>query len=58
VAIVMLVAGASKAAAVSAALDGPEDVKRWPAQLLRAAGDCVEWFMDSDAARPHAAPPA
>ena len=57
-AIVMLVSGARKAAAVSAALDGPEDVKRWPAQLLRPAGDRVEWFMDSAAARSRAAPPA
>ena len=57
-AIVVLVSGASKAAAVSAALDGPEDVRRWPAQLLRAAGDRVEWLMDSAAARSHDAPPA
>lgn len=57
-AIVMLVAGAGKAAAVSAALDGPEDVRRWPAQLLRAAADRVEWVMDSAAARSHGAPPA
>ena len=57
-AIVMLVAGAGKAAAVSAALDEPEDVKRWPAQLLRAAGDNVEWFIDSAAARMRGAPPS
>jgi 6-phosphogluconolactonase len=55
-AIVVLVSGTSKAAALSAALDGPEDVKRWPAQLLRAAGDRVEWLIDSAAARWPAAP--
>jgi 6-phosphogluconolactonase len=57
-AFVMLVAGAGKAAAVRAALDEPQDVKRWPAQLLRAAGDAVEWFIDSAAAQSRAAPPA
>jgi 6-phosphogluconolactonase/glucosamine-6-phosphate isomerase/deaminase len=55
-AIVVLVSGASKAAALSAALDAPEDVERWPAQLLRAAGDRVEWLIDSAAARRPAAP--
>jgi 6-phosphogluconolactonase len=57
-ATVVLVSGASKAGAVRAALQEPEDVRRWPAQLLRAGGDRVEWFMDSAAARWHAAPPA
>jgi 6-phosphogluconolactonase len=57
-AIAMLVSGASKAAAVSTALDGPEDGQRCPAHLLRAAGDRVEWFMDSAAARSRGAPPA
>jgi 6-phosphogluconolactonase len=49
-AIVVLVAGAGKAAAVRAALDEPLDVKKYPAQLLRSAGDRVEWFVDSAAA--------
>lgn len=57
-AIVVLVSGASKAAAVRAALDEPEDVTRWPAQLLRAAAGRVEWVIDSAAARSRAAPPA
>jgi 6-phosphogluconolactonase len=57
-ATVMVVAGAGKAAAVSAALDGPEDVTRWPAQLIRAAGDRVEWLIDSAAAGRRAAPPS
>jgi 6-phosphogluconolactonase len=45
-AIVMVVAGKSKAGAVRAALEMPPDVKRWPAQLLREAGDRVEWILD------------
>ena len=56
-ALVVLVAGAEKADAVSAALEGPEDVTRWPAQLLRRAGDRVEWLMDAAAAQWLAAPP-
>jgi 6-phosphogluconolactonase len=57
-AIVVLVSGADKADAVRAALDGPDDVRQWPAQLLRAAGDRVEWFIDSAAARRRGARPA
>jgi 6-phosphogluconolactonase len=49
--ILMVVTGESKAEAVHAAFDGPEDVTRWPVQLLRAAGDRVEWLMDEAAAR-------
>jgi len=45
-AIVVLVAGANKGAAVRAALEEPLDVVRYPAQLLRAAGDRVEWFVE------------
>ena len=48
--IVMLTAGDAKAAAVQAVLQGSEDVAQWPAQLLRQAGDRVEWWMDSAAA--------
>jgi 6-phosphogluconolactonase len=44
--IALLVAGYAKAAAVHAARDGPLDVSRWPAQLLREAGDRVEWIID------------
>jgi len=57
-AIVVLVSGAGKADAVGAALDGSEDVARWPAQLLRASGERVEWLMDSAAAQRRGAPPA
>lgn len=49
-AIVMLVAGASKAGAVHAALEEPLDIAERPAQLLREAGDRVEWFVDRAAA--------
>jgi 6-phosphogluconolactonase len=49
-AIVVLVAGANKAAAVDAALEGALNVKTYPAQLLRTAGDRVEWLLDRAAA--------
>jgi len=45
-AIVVLVAGVNKAAAVKAAIREPLDVMRYPAQLLREADDRVEWFLD------------
>jgi 6-phosphogluconolactonase len=48
--ILLLVAGARKAAAVHAAREGPRDADRWPAQILREAGDRVEWLVDRDAA--------
>lgn len=49
-AIVVLVAGTGKADAVHAALHEPLDVRKYPAQLLRSAGDRVEWFVDRAAA--------
>jgi 6-phosphogluconolactonase/glucosamine-6-phosphate isomerase/deaminase len=49
-AIVMLVAGGTKAAAVHAAIEGTLDLLRCPAQLLRQAGDRVEWMLDRAAA--------
>jgi 6-phosphogluconolactonase len=57
-AILVLVSGAGKADAVRAALEGPEDLSRWPVQLLRAAGTRVEWLIDSAAAQRLGAPPA
>ena len=48
--IVMVVAGGSKADAVRAALEDPLQISRRPAQLLRKAGDRVEWFVDRAAA--------
>ena len=49
-AIIMIAAEASKAGAIAAAIEGPLDVPRYPAQLLRDAGDRVEWIIDSAAA--------
>jgi len=58
-AIVMIASGASKAEAVAAAIEGREDTSRYPAQLLRAAGDRVEWIIDAAAsARLRGVPPA
>ena len=56
--IVMLVAGSKKADAVKAAIEGPDDPRRWPAQLLRAAGDRVEWLIDRASAQALASPHA
>jgi len=49
--IVMLVSGDKKAEAVAAAIEGPDDVRRWPAQLIRAVSDSVEWLIDRPAAQ-------
>ena len=49
-ALVVIVSGANKAAAVHSALRAALDVKRYPAQLLRAADDRVEWLLDRSAA--------
>lgn len=57
-AILVLASGDHKAQAVRAALDAPMDVGHSPAQLLRAAGDRVEWIMDAAAGRLRGAPPA
>jgi 6-phosphogluconolactonase len=48
--IAVVVAGARKAHAVHAAIEAPLDVQRTPAQLLREAGDVVEWLLDRSAA--------
>jgi 6-phosphogluconolactonase len=58
-AIIVIADGSSKTDAMSAALEGGLDVARYPAQLLRAAGDRVEWIIDSAAsARLRGVPPA
>jgi 6-phosphogluconolactonase/glucosamine-6-phosphate isomerase/deaminase len=49
-AILVIVVGKAKAAAVHAALEAPEDVARWPVHLLRLAGDRVEWIVDRSTA--------
>ena len=48
--VVVLVAGAHKAHAVHSAIEWQLDVKTYPAQLLRAADDRVEWLLDRAAA--------
>lgn len=48
---VMLVSGEKKAEAVAAAIEGPDDMRRWPVQLLRPQGDSLEWFIDRSAAQ-------
>lgn len=50
-AILVITEGAAKAAAVHAAVEAPLDVSRYPVQLLRSAGDRVEWLVDRAAAR-------
>jgi 6-phosphogluconolactonase len=49
--IVVLAAGTSKAAPVSAAFQQPSDVQRYPVHVLREATDRVEWIIDRAAAR-------
>lgn len=49
-AILVLASGSMKAEAVRAALELPEDLARWPGQLLRTAGERVEWVVDREAA--------
>lgn len=56
--IMMIVAGAAKAAAVATALETPADPVRYPVHLLRAAGDKVEWLIDRAAARALSSPHA
>jgi 6-phosphogluconolactonase len=48
--IIMIASGASKADAVAAAIEAPASVEKYPAQLLRQAGDRVEWIIDAAAA--------
>lgn len=55
-AILVNASGPRKADAVRAALTLAEDVTRYPAQLLRSAGDRVEWIIDRPAARSLGAP--
>ena len=49
--IVVLAAGSGKGEAVAAAIQGKSESHRYPAQLLRAAGDGVEWILDEAAAQ-------
>jgi 6-phosphogluconolactonase len=57
--IVMIASGPAKAQAIAAALEAPLDIPRYPAQMLRQAGDAVEWIIDAAAAaRLRGAPPS
>lgn len=56
--IVMLVSGEKKANAVKAAIEVPPDLRRWPAQLVRDAGERVEWLIDRAAAQALSSPRA
>jgi 6-phosphogluconolactonase len=49
-AIIVMAAGSTKADAVAAAVERDLTVPRYPAQLLRAAGQRVEWIIDDAAA--------
>jgi 6-phosphogluconolactonase len=49
-AILVVVAGETKADAVQAALTAGERVAQWPAQMLRRGTDRVEWYLDRAAA--------
>jgi 6-phosphogluconolactonase len=48
--IVVMASGREKANAVAAALHAPPDVSLYPAQVLRPAGDRVDWIVDEAAA--------
>jgi len=50
-AIIVMAAGSTKADAIAAAIEGELNVSRYPAQLLRAADERVEWIVDGAAAR-------
>jgi 6-phosphogluconolactonase len=48
--VLFLVAGADKAAALQAVLEGPTDPERLPAQLIRPASGNPTWLVDRAAA--------
>lgn len=48
--VFFLVTGASKANAVAATLQGPEDLLHWPAQRIRPENGRVYWLIDAPAA--------
>src|SRR5262249_6555404 len=49
-AVILLVSGASKAAALEAVLEGDWDPDRLPSQRIRARAGGVDWFVDAAAA--------
>ena len=48
--IIVIAAGHDKADAIATAIEGELDISRHPAQVLRVAGDRVEWIVDDPAA--------
>ncbi len=48
--IIILVVGLDKAAALSTAINGPEDKEKWPVQRIRPLQGTVTWLVDRDAA--------
>jgi 6-phosphogluconolactonase len=49
-AIIVMAVGSTKADAIAVAIGGELNVSRYPAQLLRAADERVEWIIDDAAA--------
>jgi len=49
--VIVLISGAEKADALRGVLEGPLEVSRYPAQILRSAGGEVTWLVDGSAAR-------
>ncbi len=49
-AVLMIASGASKASAAAAVLDGPDDRRRWPGQIVRDAAGEVVALLDEAAA--------
>jgi len=48
--VLFLVAGADKAPALKAVLEGPDEPERFPAQLIRPADGVLRWLVDPAAA--------
>jgi 6-phosphogluconolactonase len=49
--ILFLVAGADKAEALAAVIQGPYDIQRWPAQAVQPVAGGLIWLVDAEAAR-------
>lgn len=49
--VLFLAAGADKATALAAVLNGPRDIQNWPAQSIQPASQNLTWFVDQAAAQ-------
>ena len=49
--ILVMVAGAGKAAVLHDVLQGPRDPKRWPIQMIEPADGKMSWLIDAAAAK-------